>query len=111
MFFNGITLNRHITQYCEMFQDKFYTERSLNKHKKGHHTTIPSKSKLQKDVADKSKFKEHESIGHNQVCVEYNICKTEFNMEINLKEQIERNHTQQRFICDLCKREFMMKLL
>ena len=97
-FLNDMTLNRHIKQYhvenkvcCDMCEEKFYTERSLNKHKKGHHTMNTSNSKLhEKEVVVKSKFKEHESV--HQVSV---TC-----------ENIDGDHMQRKFMCDLCKNVF-----
>ena len=90
-----------------MFEEKFHTERSLNRHRKGHHRTNIFNSNLcEKEVVDKSKFKEHESVDQNQVTVACNICQIGFNTEINLKEHMERDHMQQKVMCDYCKNVF-----
>ena len=90
-----------------MCEEKFHTERSLNRHRKGHHRTNIFNSNLcEKEVVDKSKFKEHESVDQNQVTVACSICQIGFNTEINLKEHMERDHMQQKVMCDHCKNVF-----
>ena len=95
-----------------MCEEKFHTERSLNRHRKGHHRTNIFNSNLcEKEVVDKSKFKEHESVDQNQVTVACSICKKGFNTEINLKEHMEEITCSRRLYVIIVKTFFMMRLI